>query len=348
MTKHSLQTLALNITEQEYRDLPYLSQSAIAKYEKGGFDAIKHLYDKQESEALTFGSMVDCIITEGMPAFRQKFVVADTKEPTESMATMIQAVMSECTAPILQEIPDEVLLDICDRNELIKNIKDPVKKVAKIREGCTEYYNLKRLSQDKTIVSTQTYEEVLATVGALTSKEPSCKYFKRTGDDEVEFLYQQKFVVTIDGLTIKMMTDLLIVNHKLKAIIPIDLKTTSVPEYNFQQKFLENRYDIQSRLYWRGLNEVISHDDYFKDFKVLPFKFIVVNKNSLQPLVFEDERCDALVPIVLKFNSGYIKTLRNPIEIGKELQEYLNTDPILPDNIDPNTPIHIYQRLLEK
>ena len=70
----SLSELALNISEQDYRDINCLSYSAIAKYEKGGFAAISHLYDKQEGDALTFGSVVDILVTEGQEKFNDKFI----------------------------------------------------------------------------------------------------------------------------------------------------------------------------------------------------------------------------------------------------------------------------------
>ena len=65
---------ALNISEQEYRSLPYLSYSKIAKYEREGFMGYLALDDDESSPSLTFGSAVDCLLTEGKIAFENNYV----------------------------------------------------------------------------------------------------------------------------------------------------------------------------------------------------------------------------------------------------------------------------------
>ena len=141
------------------------------------------------------------------------------------------------------------------------------------------------------------------------------------------------------------MADLLIVNHKEKIIIPVDLKTTSLQEYNFPYKYLENHYDIQSRLYWRILRTVMDADEYFKDFKLNNFRFLVINKDSLKPLIFVDEHSDYVGDITITHKSGRKTILRDPIEIGKELKHYLDTQAAVPDGINSNGLTGIYARL---
>ena len=138
---------------------------------------------------------------------------------------------------------------------------------------------------------------------------------------------------------------LIIVNHAQKVIIPVDLKTTSMPEYDFHRKFVENRYDIQSRLYYRILTDLISKDDYFKDFKVLDFRFLVVNKESLMPMLFTDEECSHVGDYEFKFPSGYVKNFRDPINIGLELKHYLDVNAQYPDELDISRPIKIFARI---
>ena len=42
-------------------------------------------------------------------------------------------------------------------------------------------------------------------------------------------------------------------------------------------------------MYSQILKYICSKDDYFKDFIILPFKFVVINRDSLSPLVWTDE-----------------------------------------------------------
>ena len=46
---------------------------------------------------------------------------------------------------------------------------------------------------------------------------------------------------------------------------------------------------IQSPKYKTVLEKVILKDDYFKDFIVEDFKFIVINKSNLCPLIWDDK-----------------------------------------------------------
>ena len=67
--RKSLKDISLQITEQQYREMPELSYSTLAKYERGGFSSIKTLNDKIESPSLLYGSCVDTYLTDGVDAF---------------------------------------------------------------------------------------------------------------------------------------------------------------------------------------------------------------------------------------------------------------------------------------
>jgi GNAT superfamily N-acetyltransferase len=109
----SLKDLSLQISEEQYRENPALSYSLIATYAKGGFASIPHLYDKKESDALTFGSMVDTIITEGIERFQEKFVIADFKIPTDSIKEVIDYLLEIRTEEVFEDIPDEWVCPLC-------------------------------------------------------------------------------------------------------------------------------------------------------------------------------------------------------------------------------------------
>jgi hypothetical protein len=72
-----LSQIALDITEPQYREMPELSYSTLATYEKTGFNGLDHLFDKKESPSLTFGSAVDACLTGGEDEFYSLFYVAD-------------------------------------------------------------------------------------------------------------------------------------------------------------------------------------------------------------------------------------------------------------------------------
>lgn len=340
----SLTELSLNISEELYRGLPQLSYSTLARYEKGGFSSISKLFEETApTDSLIFGSAVDTIITKGKKEFEEKFYVADIKYPSEAM-TFITNRLLECSEQTFEEIDDTTILNLCNELDYCSKMSDPVR-VQRVREGCTQFYNIIKASKSKTVITSKMFDDVMHTVNSLLDG-PTSMYLQpeKTGT-EIEFIYQPKFTAVIDGLEVKGMMDLLIVNHEKKIILPVDLKTTSFPEYDFPKRFLENHYDIQSRLYWRMLKEITKKDDYFKDFTIGSFRFLVINKDKRQPLIFTDENCNVKGEIEIISKSGKKIILRDPITIGKELKHYLDDQSTVPDGIVTDGPNKIYERL---
>ena len=134
------------------------------------------------------------------------------------------------------------------------------------------------------------------------------------------------------------MMDEVIVSHKDKTIIPIDLKTSFHYENEFPISFLQWRYMHQARLYYRILKDNLEKDEYFKDFELLDYRFVVINGDSLKPLVwvFEDTKKYG----ALEYNN--VK-YADPFILGQELNYYLNnkvTQPVYIREDKPNSIIN--------
>ena len=90
--------------------------------------------------------------------------------------------------------------------------------------------------------------------------------------------------------------------------------------------------DIQARLYWAIIRDNMDRDEYFKDFKLLDYKFIVVNRKTLTPLVW---KCPFTTSsVTLHFGKTNQIEFRSPFEIGKELFFYLSSRPKVPMGIN--------------
>lgn len=87
---------------------------------------------------------------------------------------------------------------------------------------------------------------------------------------------------------------------------------------------------IQARLYWRIIRANMNNDDYFKDFTLENYRFIICNPKTLTPLVWEFPLTKAKGTLV--DDKG--NEIRDPFEIGKELQGYLNFRPEVPNGIN--------------
>jgi hypothetical protein len=202
-----------------------------------------------------------------------------------------------------------------------------------IKEKGEEYYSLLVLAGDKTILNTATYIEVMQAVDALKSSEATKWYFATDNPFEnVERHYQLKFKATLDGVDYRCMSDLLVIDHDKKIVYPIDLKTSSHTEWDFYQSFVDWHYHIQARLYWRIIRHIMDNDEVYKDYKLDDYRFIVVNKRTLTPLVWLFDATKSVGDLVYGKNHDII--FKDPFTIGKELSTYLAEERKVPIGID--------------
>lgn len=330
-----LKDIAWNISEEDYRKDPALSYSTLARYEREGFNNLEHLFDKLETPSLTFGSAVDAIITGGQEEFDKGFMVAEFPSTPDSITKMVKSLFSQYgdSYRSLITIPDDAIIKETEYQSYQMNWK-PETRAKVIKEKGSEYYNLMYVAGDRTILDTNTYQDVCNAVRALKESASTKFYFAENNpfEPEIERFYQLKFKGEFGGVTYRNMADLIIVNHKEKWVKPCDLKTSSHAEWDFYKSFLQWRYDIQSRLYWAIIRQNMDKDEYFKDFKLLDYDFIVVNRKTLTPLVWTCPFTQSTGTLIFGRN-GQIE-FRSPFEIGVELHYYLSSRPKVPMGIE--------------
>ena len=333
-----LSDIALPWTEEEYRADPALSYSTLSRFDREGFNKLDSLFDRVESPSLTFGSAVDSIITGGQEEFNSRFMPADFPDIPDSIIQIVKALFNEFadTHRTLISIPDEEIIGFASRFNFQNNWR-PETRARVIKEKGFRYYNLLYLSQDKTILDTQTYQDVCRAVDALKSSEATKFYFADNNPFEpnVERFYQLKFKATLNGIDYRCMFDELVIFYDTKEILPIDLKTSCKKfdrEWDFPKHYVEWSYQMQNRLYVRILQDAISKDDTYKDYKILPYKDIIIFRGSDTPLVWD-------IPFTftkgtLYFGKNNQIEMKDPEDIGKELSSYLSSRPRVPSGID--------------
>lgn len=326
-----LSDISLHISEPEYRQLPELSYSTLSTYEKTGFDGLDHLFDKKESPSLTLGSMVDSILTGGEEEFNSIYFVADFPTLGEKEQKIADYLFSQFGGNYdsFGNIPATYILDAANVFEFQRNWKDDTR-IKVLSERCLQYYLLKYQAGSKVIVNTDTFQQALACVKALRESPATCGYFADNDDlSPIRRYYQLKFKAIFDGVGYRCMSDLIVTDYENKVIYPVDLKTSSHTEWNFEESFCQWNYMIQARLYWRIIRANLLKDDYFKDFRFEDYRFIVVNKNTLIPLVWKFPLTKTVGTLIDDKGNEY----RDPFEIGKELKAYLDCKPPVPNGI---------------
>ena len=323
MIEKSLKSISWDVPEDIYRQDDALSYSTLAKYERSGFNGLATLFDRVESPSLTFGSMVDEMITGSMESFNERFLVAEYPQTPDSIIQIVKKVFEQehDISDTLYAVPDTTIIRIASEFNYQNNWK-PETRAKVIKEKGAEYYNLLYISTSKTIVTSQDYQDACNAVQALKGSEATHWYFEEDNPfSNIERLYQLKFKATLRGINFRCMADLIIVDHYAKLIQPCDLKTSGKPEWDFFKSFVDWDYQIQARLYWRIIKDCISKDPYFKDFTLMPYRFIVVNRKTLSPLVWQFEDTDKEGPLTYGRQSQIV--LRDPFEIANELHTYL-------------------------
>lgn len=247
MERKSLRDISWQVTEKEYRADPALSYSTLARYEREGFNNLDKLFEKVESPSLTFGSAVDTLITGSEEEFNEQFMVAQLDTPLSDTLILITKRLFDTWKDgytDLRDIPDNSLISSIQDIQWNNHWQDKTR-AKKIKEDCAAYYKLLYLSEGKTIINTYMYNDVLNTVDKLKSADSTRFYFEQNNvfDNNVERFYQLKFKATLDGVDYRCMADSIIVIHDKKLIVPVDLKTSYKPEWDFYKSFLEWRYE---------------------------------------------------------------------------------------------------------
>ena len=340
-----LKDISWLVSEEVYRADPALSYSTLARYEREGYDKLDTLFEQITTPSLTEGSMTDCLITGSQEEFDKQFYVADFPSVGDKEKQVADYLFNSYGGmyAAMEDIPATYILDAANVFEFQRNWKDETR-VRVLTERCSAYYTIKAQAGNRTVVLLDTFYKIQAMVRALRESPATSGYF--ADDDEmspVRRYYQLKFKATIKGVDYRCMMDEVLVDYEKKEIIPVDLKTSGKKEWHFEDSFVQWKYMIQAILYAAILKANLAKDPYFKDFTVRNYRFIVVNKESLTPLVWEFPNTFTEKDLINE--EGEI--FRSPFEIGKELRGYLDCRPPVPNGINIDG-VNIIKCLKEK
>lgn len=329
----SLKDISWDVTEDQYRADSALSYSTLSRFNREGFDNLAHLFDKTESPSLLFGSVVDCLLTGTEEEFKDRFFVADFPELPDKQKEIVEGIFHAAKpGESWDKIMDAVILEYLLANNYQPNWRTETR-IKVIREVGREYYDLLTLAEGKTVISQKLYQDALDCVETLRKSESTKWYFEADNpfNKNIERLYQLKFKGSYEGINLRCMADLIIVDHEKKIVYPCDLKTSFKPEWRFYKSFMEWGYWIQAQLYWYLIRQAMDGDEYFKDFKLADYRFIVISNRTRKPLVWEFPQTRAITD--LKLGEHKLSNWRG---IAEELNTYLTRDYEVPIDINMN------------
>lgn len=287
--------------EVNYRDLKKMNQSLL-KTILGGPQKFLKTQDawlkSQENKAngiieqiaphFLIGSMLDFMLTEDGEFTDVYYVMEIGKLPSDTIQAMVNEVFMA-----IDPKSDIVLSDLRTVIERVVNqfnyqanwkIDTRVDKV--ISEGSL-YFEIRKESHNKIIVSHDDYSKAVLMKAALLSDEYTSKFLKKT--KHIEIIKKPIFEFSFKGIEFKGEGDLVTINHKEKEIHPLDIKSMSGDILAFPGNFWSYRYDFQGEFYKRGLQQHPTFKKLIEDgYKVCDFKFLAVTHTdtTLKPMVF--------------------------------------------------------------
>lgn len=349
MSYPNLYDISWQVDEPTYRQDSAFSYSTLARFDREGFDKIDHLFDRIETPSLTFGSAVDALMTGGQEEFDSQFIVAEFPPISDNLQTIAKTLFNLYSNEhrTIDSINDEILAEVGANCDFYSNPKYKNYRVKLIKENCQEYYNIMYAAQGKKVLDTETMQKIKDVVKALKESEATSWYFQPDSpfDSNIQRFYQLKFKATFDDINYRCMADEIIVDHENKIIYPIDLKTSGHPEWDFANSFVQWRYQIQARLYWRIIRKNLDAHPIFKNYMLKNYRFIVVNKETITPLVWEFGRTQENGQ--LEFGKNNQIVFNDPFYLGKSLKYYMDRHPRVPIGIKMNDINNLESKLCE-
>ena len=286
-------------TEANYRSLLLDSSSSLKEF---SLDRKKYyrryilsesVQDK-DNQAITIGKLVETILFES-ELFDSKFYLsACANPPTEKMLEFVQY------------LADGTVEAMDDQGNITRSFED-ISREAYEKSGyklkydailnkfsgsdAEIYYNelVDVRSKNLLVVSANDVENAERIVQELKSNQFTAPIVNKV--DSVQWEVKKQFQIEnfeIDGLPMKGMLDLVLVDHKNKVVNIFDLKTTFAVESFVSEYYMYRRSYIQAYVYYKAcLSLTIDKKHDWYGYIVEPPKFIVCDSiNYYSPLIY--------------------------------------------------------------
>lgn len=272
----------LQITEKEYRKLPYPSYSLLSDVEKEGVTVLnKAPEDLTLVEPIIIGSLVDKVLTDSanmpilyvvdsIPSDKPLLIIKDLIENINSLPNK---------EDILHKDNKKEIMFYCDRYAYFKDAAVRMKYLSAFKDFIKVYIDPFR-DEDTSLIISKYQKEVADKLVASIKRE--FPYF-----NDKKGLGQVKLLGTINGTELKVMFDLILVDTKNKRLMPFDLKT-GMDRYTFfkEGNYLKYNYYIQAALYKEVLKQNLVGTE-FEDYRVDNFRILYCSKIDFMPVIFK-------------------------------------------------------------
>lgn len=271
----------------EYFEHPGLSQSKLKLLLLSGqlFNTVKEEESElffEEKEHFIIGSAVDTYITMTHEYDNEYYTSTLSEKPSATIMSIIQQVYSERISDTLEE--NDILWAI-DAHGYQSNWKTETR-ITKILKDGQGYWDELCKSEGKTILSMEQSLKIM-TITSQLMEHPNTKNYFNIDNPDCDIYYQLPIYFEHEGVECKALLDMVIIDHKHKAIQLIDIKTIGDFTKNFDYQCFKRRYDIQASWYTEAFHHWARNFGNYENYILEPFRFIVASTTrECSPLVF--------------------------------------------------------------
>jgi len=281
----------------EYIKIDRLNQSLLKKILISPYSFLKekarYTEENEDNEIekshFVFGSMVDTLLLDSY-TFDDKYFVMGELNISDTIKQVIRYIYDSLNIIDsininMSSVADSIVLEAINEVGYQPRWKNETR-IKKIKEEGGSYYDSLVLAKGRTIVSSTEKAQAVICVASLKANKYIQKYL--TPEKGIEINFRKIVQFSYKGIEFKGELDEVYIDHNEQTIQPIDYKTTGNSINMFKYDFWKFRYDFQAAVYMYGLKQDKEIKQLLKNgYKILPFKYIVVESNSINsPMSF--------------------------------------------------------------
>jgi hypothetical protein len=278
-----------------YYKINAVSQSALTnlsygpRYYKNNLDK-----EQEDTEAMTIGSLVDCLLTE-KDKFHEKYYISKFSKPSGQMGEFCDALFYfEHINKDHDELPEsKAYHKVGIKRDSLEKI------IERFQVEGKNYYDELVKGIEFKVITPEQFDIAEKVVNSLLTNEFTSKEFE--GEEvltQLEILWDYISPVDDEVIKCKSRLDLVVINHTEQIIYPKDIKVKMDNVGDFYSSYLRFRYDLQAAFYTDALEWFIIQNDLLdkktgRKYKIAPFRFIVESaKYPGTPLIFQVSKND--------------------------------------------------------
>lgn len=251
-----------------------LSYSRASDFDRNGPNSLIKR-SEIDTQSVKIGSITDDLLNDDFD-FNSKYYIFEGIKPTATAGKLVDII----TYNYNEKPSKEDILEIAKKNEFWKRFSDEKMYEAFDTDDFNGYIEAFYESKNKIVITTDDYNLGSDLANIIKTHEFSKYIFS----DRYERINQFGFNnLMYKGIKWRGYLDFALIDHKLKTVNFIDLKTGQDSALDFMKSFLKWRYYLQEAIYMKAF-KLFCEEYNLKGYKLLPFKFLYISRYEKIPL----------------------------------------------------------------